>query len=76
MSHDVLTAREGKVGRIRLTRPKALHALTRDMCQAMTEALLAWRPDPSVEAVMIDHGEGRGFCAGGDIPHACRERRW
>jgi enoyl-CoA hydratase len=67
MSHDVLTAREGKVGRIRLTRPKALHALTRDMCQAMTQALLAWRPDPSVEAVMIDHGEGRGFCAGGDI---------
>ena len=58
---------EGRVGRIRLARPKALHALTRDMCQAMTEALLDWRTDPSIEAVLIDHAEGRGFCAGGDI---------
>ena len=65
--NDVLTAVDGKVGRIRLNRPKALHALTRDMCAAMTEALLDWRPDLSVEAVLIDHAEGRGFCAGGDI---------
>jgi enoyl-CoA hydratase len=64
---DVLTSVEGKVGRIRLNRPKALHALTRDMCAAMTEALLEWRADLSVEAVIIDHAEGRGFCAGGDI---------
>ncbi len=64
---DVLTAVDGKVGRIRLNRPKALHALTRDMCAAMTEALLEWRADLAVEAVMLDHAEGRGFCAGGDI---------
>ncbi len=64
---DVQTLIEDKVGRIRLARPKALHALTRDMCQTMTEALLAWRTDPSIEAVLIDHAEGRGFCAGGDI---------
>jgi enoyl-CoA hydratase len=64
---DVQTLTDGKVGRIRLARPKALHALTRDMCQAMTEALLDWRKDSSVEAVLVDHAEGRGFCAGGDI---------
>lgn len=63
----VLTFKEGRVGRIRLSRPKALHALTTDMCKAMTEALLAWRADPEVEAVLIDHAEGRGFCAGGDV---------
>ena len=33
----------------------------------MTEALLAWRDDAAVQAVIIDHSEGRGFCAGGDI---------
>ena len=33
----------------------------------MSEALLSWRTDDSVEAVVIDHAEGRGFCAGGDV---------
>jgi len=37
------------------------------MDHAMTEALLAWRDDASVSAVIIDHAEGRGFCSGGDI---------
>ena len=67
MSDDVLTFTEGKVGRIRLNRPKAIHALNTAMCAAILDALAAWRHDPAVEAVMIDHAEGRGFCAGGDI---------
>jgi enoyl-CoA hydratase len=29
--------------------------------------LLAWRDDAKIECVIIDHAEGRGFCAGGDI---------
>ena len=64
---EVLTRVEGKVGRITLNRPKALHALTLGMCQAMTAALLAWRDDPGVELVLLDHAGERGFCAGGDI---------
>jgi len=64
---DVLTFVEGKVGRIRLNRPKAIHALNTAMCATVLHALAAWRHDPAVEAVMIDHAEGRGFCAGGDI---------
>jgi enoyl-CoA hydratase len=64
---DVLISVEGKVGRIRLNRPKAIHALNTGMCAAILEALTAWRSDTVVEAVMIDHAEGRGFCAGGDI---------
>jgi len=65
--NDVLTFIEGKVGRIRLNRPKAIHALNTVMCAAVLDALAAWRHDPAVEAVMIDHADGRGFCAGGDI---------
>ena len=64
---DVITEIAGKAGRLRLNRPKAIHALTRDMCSAMIEALVEWRSDPAVEAVTIDHAEGRGFCAGGDV---------
>ncbi|BAV66192.1 enoyl-CoA hydratase/isomerase family protein [Sphingobium cloacae] len=67
MTDQVLTFIENGVGRIRLNRPKALHALTPEMCEAINAALLAWRADDAVVAVMIDHGEGRGFCAGGDI---------
>ncbi|GHH13361.1 enoyl-CoA hydratase [Sphingomonas glacialis] len=64
---DVLTSVDGRVARIRLNRPKALNALTTPMCEAMLEALDAWRTDPAVEVVLLDHAEGRGFCAGGDI---------
>ena len=64
---DVLISTEGAVGRVRLNRPKAIHALTKAMCDTISQALLGWRGDPGVEAVVIDHAEGRGFCAGGDV---------
>jgi len=67
VTDDVLVSVEGGVGRIRLNRPKAIHALTTDMCDAMSAALLGWIDDPAVEVVLIDHAEGRGFCAGGDV---------
>ena len=67
MTNDVLIHVEQNVGRIRLNRPKAIHALTTQMCEVMSEALLKWRSDANVECVVIDHAEGRGFCAGGDV---------
>ncbi len=67
MTEDVLTLREDSVARIRLNRPGAIHALNTAMCAAMLEALERWRVDIGIEAVLIDHAEGRGFCAGGDI---------
>jgi len=67
LTEDVIIRREGSVGRISLHRPKALHALTAAMCEAISAALLEWRDDPEVAAVILDHAEGRGFCAGGDV---------
>jgi enoyl-CoA hydratase len=72
---EVLAAVEGRVGRLRLNRPRAIHALTPGMCEVMLAALEAWRVDPQVEAVLLDHAPApdgdpklsRGFCAGGDI---------
>jgi enoyl-CoA hydratase len=67
MTDDVILSTEGKAGRVRLNRPQALHALNTGMCAAMLDALQRWEADPAIEAVIIDHAEGRGFCAGGDI---------
>ena len=64
---SLLARREGAAGFLTLNRPKAIHALTLDMCHAMTGALEEWRSDDAVKAVIIDHSEGRGFCSGGDI---------
>ena len=67
MTEDIISFTEGHVGRIRLNRHKAIHALTTAMCRAILERLAEWRADDAVRAVLFDHAEGRGFCAGGDI---------
>jgi enoyl-CoA hydratase len=67
MSENIVARIENKAGRISLNRPSALHALTFDMVHAMTAQLQAWADDAAVQCVIIDHSEGRGFCAGGDI---------
>lgn len=65
---DVLTSAANGLGHITLNRPAALHALNTSMCAAMIDALIAWRDDTSVHAILLDHAQGtRGFCAGGDI---------
>ena len=66
-SQDVLTQKQGLAGRLRLNRPKALHSLNRQMVRDMANALIEWRDDPDVRIILIDHAEGRGFCAGGDV---------
>jgi len=67
VTDDVLIRRAGAVGHISLNRPRALHALTTAMCETISEALLDWREDANMEFVILDHAEGRGFCAGGDV---------
>jgi len=67
MTDELLVRKKDKAGWISLNRPKALHALNLPMVDAMIAALLAWRDDDSVESIIIDHAEGRGFCSGGDI---------
>ncbi len=68
MSGEVDVRREGAIGCITLARPKALHALNLAMCEAIAAALLEWREDEGIAAILLDHEEGtRGFCAGGDV---------
>ena len=67
MTANVIVERQGALGRIRLNRPAAIHALTTDMCLGIIEALTAFETDHAIKAVVFDHAGGRGFCAGGDI---------
>src|SRR3569623_1391547 len=66
-TEDVRTFGDHCAGRLSRYRRKSLLSLNLDMVLAMTRALLDWRSDPDVRIVLIDHAEGRGFCAGGDV---------
>ncbi|MDA7945919.1 MAG: enoyl-CoA hydratase/isomerase family protein [Hyphomicrobiaceae bacterium] len=66
-SDDLLVWTEGRIGRLRLNRPEALNALTHDMALGIEKALLGWRDDPEIDAVLICATGDRAFCAGGDI---------
>lgn len=77
-SSRVLMERGVSVGLITLNRPEAMNALSLDMIVSLTEALLKWREDPSVELVALRGSNKAGaagtperwfghFCAGGDI---------
>ncbi len=64
---EVLFERKGALGYILLNRPKALNALTLNMCELMTARLKAWATDDSVKAVVIRGAGEKAFCAGGDV---------
>lgn len=63
---------EGRAGRITLTRPRALNALTPAMSHAIERALLDFAEDPVVDLVLVDAEGERAFCAGGDIAEIYR----
>ena len=67
MTDSIIARVEGRTGRISLNRPQAINALDLDMVLAMTAALQDWLHNPDVKLILIDHHEGRGFCAGGDV---------
>lgn len=64
---SLIARKQGAIGRITLNRPDALNALNTEMVLEMTRALLDWRDDESVKAVVVEGAGERAFCAGGDI---------
>lgn len=64
---DIHIRKTGQTGRITLTRPHALNALSYKMCLAVEDALDAWALDDDVKMLVIDAEGDRAFCAGGDI---------
>ena len=62
----IKSEKRGALGLLTLARPSALNALTHGMVKAMAASLSDWAADDTIRAVAI-RGEGRAFCAGGDI---------
>ena len=56
----------GAVLEIRLNRPERLNALDVPLLRTLRERLQATSQDPKIRAVILT-GEGRAFCAGGDV---------
>lgn len=61
----VLDVADG-VARLRLNRPEASNGMNVELLRALHEEVLACHADPAVRVVLLT-GEGRNFCAGGDI---------
>ena len=73
MSEEViLTSVENKVATLTFNRPDKLNALSRDLIFQSIECLKRWSTDPEVGAIVIT-GNGRAFCAGGDVSMMARE---
>ena len=51
---------------ITLNRPKKLNSLDGSMCRKIVPRLLEWSKSQMANVVVIK-GEGRAFCAGGDV---------
>src|SRR5690606_22454526 len=50
----ILVRVEGALGRLTLTRPEAINALSLDMIRDLSTALERWRTDSDVQIVLID----------------------
>lgn len=73
MSEDVLFEVDGDLAIVTLNRPRAINALTLEMCQKMLGQLELWSRDDSVRALVLRGAGERGFCAGADV-RALREQ--
>lgn len=62
----VLLDIQNGLARITLNRPQRMNAFDADMARAWAEVTQQAIADPTVKAILVQ-GEGRGFCAGGDV---------
>lgn len=54
------------IARIRLDRPESSNSLDSELLRELNDAILAAHSDPGTRVVLLT-GEGRNFCAGGDV---------
>jgi 2-(1,2-epoxy-1,2-dihydrophenyl)acetyl-CoA isomerase len=57
---------EDGVGIITLNRPHKLNAISWDLAEELSRLLFLLREDDAVRVILL-HGAGRAFCAGGDV---------
>ncbi|KAL8192459.1 hypothetical protein R6Q57_027644 [Mikania cordata] len=65
-TNQVLIRESSNVRTIILNRPKKLNVLSLEMVSRLLEVLHVYEQDPNVKLIIMK-GEGRAFCAGGDV---------
>ena len=63
---NIQTETQGRVGIIRLNRPKALNALCADLVRELGQALDGFEKDPNIGCLVLT-GSDKAFAAGADI---------
>jgi 2-(1,2-epoxy-1,2-dihydrophenyl)acetyl-CoA isomerase len=66
MTDAILTRQHGPILEIILNRPEAYNALNLDMMVRLSDTLASAANDDTVRGIMIT-GQGKAFCAGGDL---------
>lgn len=64
---------ESHVRVVRLNRPRQLNAYSTRMCEELCAELEVYLKDDDLRALVLT-GQGRGFCAGGDVSNADEDR--
>ena len=62
----ILTEIHDGVAHIRLNRPDTLNAVNSELCMGLQQTVLAADQDAAVKVLLLS-GNGRAFCAGGDL---------
>lgn len=66
MSRPIIVKIESGIGSIFLNRPQKLNSLSTELVEELTDALLSLDKNPEVKVIILS-GEGKSFCAGGDL---------
>lgn len=64
---EVLYRVQDGIGEVLLNRPRAINALTIEMCHSMLRQLQEWADDEAVACVRLTGAGERGLCSGADV---------
>src|SRR5213596_726131 len=68
MYQTIILTTDGPIATLKLNRPEKLNAFAGPMREEILSALDIIAADDRIRVLVVT-GEGRGFCAGGDIDH-------
>ncbi len=69
MAESVKLKKEGEITQVLLNRPEAFNAFDLELLESLEKHLIKLAEDDSVAGIVIS-GEGKAFCAGGDLKWA------
>mgnify|MGYP000476585013 CR=1 FL=1 len=67
MEDAVLFSLKGQVAIITMNRPQSLNSMNEALIDGLHEALTKVEKDPAIKCAVLT-GNGKAFCAGGDLP--------